>query len=204
MGHLYVVQGKSGLIKVGRTACFKSRLTGLKREFKKFGDSVAKTHCCEFVDDSSGGEYGLIVDVQKILPPYFGREWFASGDFSSVCELADKNTARIKALPKPQTLRVNKEQYLRSRLVQQEKRMRALEQRKTFLEERRKEIRQRKAIRTVRQLEILRRDAEKLGYVLVAVSTADKHATSPPLQSELSTPQPTPALTATKTVAAGV
>ena len=171
MGQLYVVQGESGLIKVGRTENFKSRIAALRRDFQKFGDKVVKTHCTEFIKCRYAGEWGLIFDLQKILPAYSGREWFASGDFKTVCELADKHTQTAKARPVTAAMPpVSKEQMKAAQQKRREARELALINRNNWREKRKQEVLQRKEIRATRQIEILARNAEKLGFKIVPIA----------------------------------
>jgi hypothetical protein len=80
---LYVAQGCNGLLKVGRTANTRTRVVGLRKEFKSKGDTLSRFVHCAPTTNGYYAEKLLLKAMHERLPVHSGREWFHGGLFEN-------------------------------------------------------------------------------------------------------------------------
>ncbi len=86
-GFIYIAQGKR-LLKVGKSNNVKARKSALKASFAKYGDSIINFEFFSVTESLYSAERELISLTSAIRKPFCGREWFESGDFDEIIELA--------------------------------------------------------------------------------------------------------------------
>lgn len=123
-GCVYVAQG-ARILKVGRTSNAKGRMYSIKKEFAKYGDAVTDVHFGDATHGEHRAEIMLIRKVAEIRKPFFGREWFESGDFAEVVAIAQDATKDAQAWhPKPvkELSKAAREKIKQERVAKEEKR----------------------------------------------------------------------------------
>lgn len=98
MACLYVARGVDGLLKAGMTQHPNDRRRTLKCAFKKKGDSLAEVVFFDAVHDTLLCEHYLHAEMTQVAIRRCGsREWYSSGDFAAVKEIAQRITNENRA-----------------------------------------------------------------------------------------------------------
>lgn len=87
---IYVAQGLGGLLKAGRTKNASARRVGLRKEFRRKGDVMARFHACAPGPNGCSAENQLLSVLGNHLSRHSGREWFYGGEFVNATRAADE------------------------------------------------------------------------------------------------------------------
>lgn len=87
---IYVAQGLGGLLKAGRTKDASARRVGLRKEFRKKGDVLARFHACAPGPNGYVAENHLLSVLESHLSRHSGKEWFYGGEFVNATRAAEE------------------------------------------------------------------------------------------------------------------
>lgn len=98
---IYVAQGRSGLLKAGRTSDSKKRRGMLLKEFRRKGDVLVRFHSSPVGLYGYRAENELLRSLAERLSIHSGREWFFGRSFDNAMRAVDELGEHFASLPAP-------------------------------------------------------------------------------------------------------